>query len=138
MVAVGPDRFDEMLAGFHAIDEHFRTAPFGRNLPVLLGLLGVWYVDFLGAETHAVLPYGQYLWRFPAYLQQLDMESNGKSVDLDGRPVAVQTGPVVWGQPGTNGQHAFYQLIHQGRGWCRATSSASAGRWRRSATTTTS
>jgi glucose-6-phosphate isomerase len=114
MVAVGPDRFDEMLAGFHAIDEHFRTAPFGRNLPVLLGLLGVWYVDFLGAETHAVLPYSQYLWRFPAYLQQLDMESNGKSVDLDGRPVAVQTGPVVWGQPGTNGQHAFYQLIHQG------------------------
>jgi len=114
MVAIGPDRFDEMLAGFHAMDEHFRTAPFERNLPVLLGLLGVWYIDFLGAETHAVLPYSQYLWRFPAYLQQLDMESNGKSVGLDGEPVAVPTGPVVWGQPGTNGQHAFYQLIHQG------------------------
>jgi glucose-6-phosphate isomerase len=114
MVAIGPDRFEEMLAGFHAVDEHFRSAPFERNLPVLLGLLGVWYVDFLGAETHAVLPYSQYLWRFPSYLQQLDMESNGKSVTLDGEPVAVQTGPVVWGQPGTNGQHAFYQLIHQG------------------------
>jgi len=114
MVAIGPDRFDEMLAGFHAMDEHFRTAPFERNLPVLLGLLGVWYTDFLGAETHAVLPYSQYLWRFPAYLQQLDMESNGKSVGVDGEPVAVPTGPVVWGQPGTNGQHAFYQLIHQG------------------------
>jgi glucose-6-phosphate isomerase len=114
MVAIGPDRFDEMLAGFHTVDEHFRTAPFERNLPVLLGLLGVWYVDFLGAETHAVLPYSQYLWRFPAYLQQLDMESNGKSVTADGEPVAVPTGPVVWGQPGTNGQHAFYQLIHQG------------------------
>jgi len=114
MVAIGPDRFDEMLAGFHAMDEHFRTAPFERNLPVLLGLLGVWYIDFLGAETHAVLPYSQYLWRFPAYLQQLDMESNGKSVGVDGEPVAVPTGPVVWGQPGTNGQHAFYQLIHQG------------------------
>jgi glucose-6-phosphate isomerase len=114
MVAIGPDRFDEMLAGFHAMDEHFRTAPFERNLPVLLGLLGVWYIDFFGAETQAVLPYSQYLWRFPAYLQQLDMESNGKSVDLEGEPVAVPTGPVVWGQPGTNGQHAFYQLIHQG------------------------
>jgi len=114
MVAIGPERFHEMLAGFHAIDEHFRTAPFERNLPVLLGLLGVWYTDFLGAETHAVLPYSQYLWRFPAYLQQLDMESNGKSVAVDGEPVAVPTGPVVWGQPGTNGQHAFYQLIHQG------------------------
>jgi glucose-6-phosphate isomerase len=114
MVAIGPDRFDEMLAGFHAMDEHFRTAPFERNLPVLLGLLGVWYTDFFGAETHAVLPYSQYLWRFPAYLQQLDMESNGKSVGLDGEPVAVPTGPVVWGQPGTNGQHAFYQLLHQG------------------------
>ncbi|HEV8371654.1 MAG TPA: glucose-6-phosphate isomerase [Actinomycetota bacterium] len=129
MVAIGPQRFDEMLAGFHVIDEHFRTAPFGRNLPVLLGLLGVWYDDFFGAETHAVLPYSQYLSRFPAYLQQLDMESNGKSVDLDGNPVAVQTGPVVWGQPGTNGQHAFYQLIHQGTrlvpcdfvGFCRPT-----------------
>jgi glucose-6-phosphate isomerase len=114
MVAIGPDRFDELLAGFHTIDEHFRTAPFDRNLPVLLGLLGVWYIDFFGAETHAVLPYSQYLDRFPAYLQQLDMESNGKSVTLDGSPVAVDTGPVVWGQPGTNGQHAFYQLIHQG------------------------
>jgi glucose-6-phosphate isomerase len=114
MVAIGPDRFDQMLAGFHAMDEHFRTAPFERNLPVLLGLLGVWYIDFHGAETHAVLPYSQYLWRFPAYLQQLDMESNGKSVTVDGEPVAVPTGPVVWGQPGTNGQHAFYQLIHQG------------------------
>ncbi|MGH9002337.1 MAG: glucose-6-phosphate isomerase [Acidimicrobiia bacterium] len=129
MVAIGPDRFDEMLAGFHTMDEHFRTAPFARNLPVLLGLLGVWYDDFFGAETHAVLPYSQYLSRFPAYLQQLDMESNGKSVDLDGNPVAVQTGPVVWGQPGTNGQHAFYQLIHQGTrlipcdfvGFCRPT-----------------
>jgi glucose-6-phosphate isomerase len=114
MVAIGPDRFDELLAGFHTIDEHFRTAPFARNLPVLLGLLGVWYIDFFGAETHAVLPYSQYLQRFPAYLQQLDMESNGKSVTLDGSPVTVDTGPVVWGQPGTNGQHAFYQLIHQG------------------------
>jgi glucose-6-phosphate isomerase len=114
MVAIGPDRFEELLAGFHAMDEHFRTAPFERNLPVLLGLLGVWYIDFFGAETHAVLPYSQYLQHFPAYLQQLDMESNGKSVTLDGAPVTVPTGPVVWGQPGTNGQHAFYQLIHQG------------------------
>jgi glucose-6-phosphate isomerase len=114
MVAIGPDRFDQLLAGFHLMDEHFRTAPFERNLPVLLGLLGVWYIDFFGAETHAVLPYSQYLQRFPAYLQQLDMESNGKSVTLDGTPVGVATGPVVWGQPGTNGQHAFYQLIHQG------------------------
>jgi glucose-6-phosphate isomerase len=114
MVAIGPDRFGELLAGFHLMDEHFRTTPFERNLPVLLGLLGVWYINFFGAETHAVLPYSQYLERFPAYLQQLDMESNGKSVTLDGRPVRVDTGPVVWGQPGTNGQHAFYQLIHQG------------------------
>ena len=114
MVAIGPDHFDELLAGFHRMDEHFRTAPFERNLPVLLGLLGVWYIDFFGAETQAVLPYSQYLGRFPAYLQQLDMESNGKSVTLDGAPVGVATGPVVWGQPGTNGQHAFYQLIHQG------------------------
>jgi glucose-6-phosphate isomerase len=114
MLAIGPDRFQELLAGFHLMDEHFRTAPFERNLPVLLGLLGVWYIDFFGAETHAVLPYSQYLQRFPAYLQQLDMESNGKSVTLDGAPVTVDTGPVVWGQPGTNGQHAFYQLIHQG------------------------
>ena len=114
MVAIGPDRFGELLAGFHLMDEHFRTTPFERNLPVLLGLLGIWYIDFFGAETQAVLPYSQYLERFPAYLQQLDMESNGKSVTLDGRPVRVDTGPVVWGQPGTNGQHAFYQLIHQG------------------------
>jgi glucose-6-phosphate isomerase len=114
MLAIGPDRFAELLAGFHVMDEHFRTAPFERNLPVLLGLLGVWYSNFFGAETHAVLPYSQYLQRFPAYLQQLDMESNGKSVTLDGAPVGVDTGPVVWGQPGTNGQHAFYQLIHQG------------------------
>jgi glucose-6-phosphate isomerase len=114
MVAIGPDRFDELLAGFHLMDEHFRTAPFERNLPVLLGLLGVWYIDFFGAETQAVLPYNQYLQRFPAYLQQLDMESNGKSVTLDGRLVSYPTGPVVWGEPGTNGQHAFYQLIHQG------------------------
>ena len=114
MVAIGPDRFEELLAGFHAIDEHFRTTPFERNLPVLLGLLGVWYINFFGAETHAVLPYNQYLERFPAYLQQLDMESNGKSVTLDGTPVTVPTGPVVWGEPGTNGQHAFYQLLHQG------------------------
>ncbi|HEX3214767.1 MAG TPA: glucose-6-phosphate isomerase [Actinomycetota bacterium] len=114
MVAIGPDHYDELLAGFHLMDEHFRAAPFERNLPVLLGLLGVWYIDFFGAETQAVLPYSQYLGRFPAYLQQLDMESNGKSVTLDGDPVRVATGPVVWGQPGTNGQHAFYQLIHQG------------------------
>ena len=114
MVAVGPDRFGELLAGFHLMDEHFRSTPFERNLPVLLGLLGVWYSNFFEAETQAVLPYSQYLQRFPAYLQQLDMESNGKSVTLDGTPVTYPTGPVVWGQPGTNGQHAFYQLIHQG------------------------
>ena len=114
MVAIGPDHFGELLAGFHLMDEHFRTTPFERNLPVLLGLLGVWYINFFGAESHAVLPYSQYLERFPAYLQQLDMESNGKSVTLDGQLVRVDTGPVVWGQPGTNGQHAFYQLIHQG------------------------
>jgi glucose-6-phosphate isomerase len=114
MLAIGPAHFRAMLGGFHAMDEHFRCAPFERNLPLLLGLLGVWYGDFFGAETHAVLPYDQYLARFPAYLQQLDMESNGKRVDLDGNPVDYQTGPVVWGQPGTNGQHAFYQLIHQG------------------------
>ncbi len=114
MIAIGPERFREMLAGFRAVDEHFRTAPFERNLPVLLGLIGLWYDDFFGAETVAVLPYDQYLARFPAYLQQLDMESNGKRVTLAGDPVDYQTGPVVWGQPGTNGQHAFYQLIHQG------------------------
>jgi glucose-6-phosphate isomerase len=114
MVAIGPEGFHEMLAGFHEMDEHFRTTPFERNLPVLLGLIGIWYDDFFEAETVAILPYDQYLERFSAYLQQLDMESNGKHVDLDGRPVGVQTGPIVWGQPGTNGQHAFYQLIHQG------------------------
>jgi glucose-6-phosphate isomerase len=114
MIAIGHEQFRDMLAGFHSIDEHFRTAPFQHNLPVLLGLLGVWYDDFFEAETQAILPYSQYLERYPAYLQQLDMESNGKSVDLEGRPVAMQTGPIVWGQPGTNGQHAFYQLIHQG------------------------
>jgi glucose-6-phosphate isomerase len=114
MIAIGPDAFREMLAGFREIDEHFREAPFERNLPVLLGLLGVWYGTFFGAETHAVLPYSDHLAKLPAYLQQLDMESNGKSVDLDGDPVGYQTGPVVWGTPGTNGQHAYYQLIHQG------------------------
>jgi glucose-6-phosphate isomerase len=114
MIAIGPGGFGELLGGFHEMDEHFRSAPFAENLPVLLGLLGVWYNNFFGAESHAVLPYDQYLARFPAYLQQLDMESNGKSVDLDGRRVDYQTGPIVWGQPGTNGQHAFYQLIHQG------------------------
>jgi glucose-6-phosphate isomerase len=114
MIAVGPDNFRAMLAGFHAMDEHFRTAPFEQNLPVLLGLLTVWYTDFFGAETVAVLPYDQYLKRFPAYLQQLTMESNGKSVTLDGARVSYSTGPVYWGEPGTNGQHSFYQLIHQG------------------------
>ncbi|MBD8061387.1 glucose-6-phosphate isomerase [Oceanitalea stevensii] len=114
MVSIGPDHYRDMLAGFHAMDTHFRTAPLERNLPVLLALIGVWHRNFRGCATHAVLPYSEYLSRFPAYLQQLDMESNGKSVTLDGAPVAVQTGPVVWGEPGTNGQHAFYQLIHQG------------------------
>ena len=114
MIAVGPDNFRSMLAGFHAMDEHFRTTPFDKNLPVLLGLLGVWYGNFLAAQTHAVLPYSHELGKFAAYLQQLDMESNGKSVDRNGAPVAAQTGPVVWGTPGTNGQHAYYQLIHQG------------------------
>ena len=114
MIAIGPDAFREMLTGFHAMDEHFRTAPFERNMPVLMALLGVWYVDFFGAETLAILPYSQHLERLPAYLQQLDMESNGKSTDLEGRPVGYPTGPIVWGTPGTNGQHAYYQLIHQG------------------------
>jgi glucose-6-phosphate isomerase len=114
MLAIGPEAFREMLGGFHAMDEHFRTAPFERNLPVLLGVLGVWYNDFFGAQTHAVLPYSHDLGRLSAYLQQLDMESNGKSVDLDGGGVECQTGPIVWGTPGTNGQHAYYQLIHQG------------------------
>jgi len=114
MIAIGADQFREMLAGFHAMDEHFRTAPFAQNLPVLLGLIGIWYNNFFGAETVAILPYDQYLWRFSSYLQQLDMESNGKHVDLEGKTVNYQTGPIIWGQPGTNGQHAFYQLIHQG------------------------
>ncbi|MEU9983415.1 glucose-6-phosphate isomerase [Streptomyces sp. NPDC050856] len=114
MIAVGPDRFREMLDGFRLVDEHFRTAPPEENAPLLLGLLGVWYGAFFDAQSHAVLPYSHYLSKFTAYLQQLDMESNGKSVDRDGRPVDWQTGPVVWGTPGTNGQHAYYQLIHQG------------------------
>ena len=114
MLAIGPENFRALLGGFHEMDEHFRTAPFDRNLPVLMGLLTVWYVNFLGAKTVAVLPYEQYLKRFPAYLQQLTMESNGKSVRLDGSPVGCDTGPVYWGEPGTNGQHSFYQLIHQG------------------------
>ncbi|MGM0359804.1 glucose-6-phosphate isomerase [Streptomyces griseoaurantiacus] len=114
MLAIGPDRFREMLDGFHMIDEHFRTAPAESNAPLLMGLLGIWYGDFHDAQSHAVLPYSHYLSRFTAYLQQLDMESNGKSVDRDGHPVEWQTGPVVWGTPGTNGQHAYYQLIHQG------------------------
>jgi len=114
MLAIGPEHFRAMLEGFHAIDEHFRTAPFARNLPVLMGLLGIWYNDFFGAQTVAVLPYDQYLKRFPAYLQQLTMESNGKHVTLAGTPVDHQTGPIYWGEPGTNGQHSFYQLIHQG------------------------
>ncbi|MGI9611304.1 MAG: glucose-6-phosphate isomerase [Acidimicrobiales bacterium] len=114
MIAIGPDGFAELLAGMHEIDEHFATAPWRRNLPVLLGLLGVWYTDFLGACSHAVLPYAEHLARFPAYLQQLDMESNGKAVDRFGRRVTTPTGPIIWGEPGTNGQHAFYQLLHQG------------------------
>jgi glucose-6-phosphate isomerase len=114
MIAVGPENYQAMLAGFHAMDEHFRTAPFGRNLPVLMGLLTAWYNNFFKAQTVAVLPYDQYLKRFPAYLQQLTMESNGKHVTLDGARVGYQTGPIYWGEPGTNGQHSFYQLIHQG------------------------
>ena len=114
MIAIGPDGFHDLLAGFHALDVHFADAPLERNLPVLMGVLGVWYRDFFRAETHAVLPYEQYLSRFPAYLQQLVMESNGKRVTLDGDAVAVGTAPVVWGEPGTNGQHSFHQLLHQG------------------------
>jgi glucose-6-phosphate isomerase len=114
MIAIGPGAVAEMLGGFHAMDEHFRTTPFERNLPVLMGLLAVWYADFFGAQTVAVLPYDQYLVRFPAYLQQLTMESNGKHVTLDGRRVTYQTGAIYWGEPGTNGQHSFYQLLHQG------------------------
>jgi len=114
MLAIGPEHFRDMLAGFHAMDTHFRTAPFERNLPVIMGLLSVWNGDFLGAQTLAVLPYDHYLRRFPAYLQQLSMESNGKHATLDGNRVDYQTGPILWGEPGTNGQHSFYQLIHQG------------------------
>ncbi|GAA2671799.1 glucose-6-phosphate isomerase [Nonomuraea recticatena] len=114
MIAIGPERFREMLDGFHTVDEHFRTAPFEANMPVLMGLLGIWYTDFFDAQTRAVLPYSQRLHRFPAYLQQLTMESNGKSVQADGTPVTVPTGEIFWGEPGTNGQHAFYQLLHQG------------------------
>jgi glucose-6-phosphate isomerase len=114
MLAIGPENFHDLLAGFHALDEHFCTAPFARNLPVLMALLGIWYNNFFGAHTHAVLPYSQYLKRFPAYLQQLTMESNGKSVAADGARVDYETAPVWWGEPGTNGQHSFYQLIHQG------------------------
>jgi glucose-6-phosphate isomerase len=114
MLAIGPENFRAMLSGFHEMDEHFRTAPFASNLPVLLGLLTVWYTDFFDAQTMAVLPYEQYLKRFPAYLQQLTMESNGKYVTLDGTRVEIETGPIYWGEPGTNGQHSFYQLIHQG------------------------
>ena len=114
MLAIGPDGFRDLLAGFHALDEHFRTTPLERNLPVLMGLLAVWYGDFFDAQTVGVMPYSQYLQRFPAYLQQLTMESNGKHVTLDGRRVDYQTGAVFWGEPGTNGQHSFYQLIHQG------------------------
>jgi glucose-6-phosphate isomerase len=114
MLAIGPRQFGELLAGFHEVDEHFRTAPLESNLPALMGLLAVWYSDFFGAQTHGVMPYEQYLKRFPAYLQQLTMESNGKHVTIDGRHVDYETGAVYWGEPGTNGQHSFYQLIHQG------------------------
>jgi glucose-6-phosphate isomerase len=114
MIGIGPEHFRELLAGFHAMDEHFRSTELERNLPVILALLGVWYGDFFGAESHAVLPYDQHLRRLPAYLQQLDMESNGKRVTLGGSAVEVETGPIVWGEPGTNGQHAFFQLLHQG------------------------
>jgi len=114
MLAIGPQNFRTMLAGFHEMDEHFRTAPFDKNLPVLMALLSIWYIDFFGAHTIAVLPYEQYLKRFPAYLQQLTMESNGKRVTLDSSVVDYDTSPIYWGEPGTNGQHSFYQLIHQG------------------------
>ena len=114
MIAIGPEHFQALLAGMHAMDQHFRTTPFERNLPVLVGLVGIWYNNFFGAQTVAILPYSDYLGRLTPYLQQLDMESDGKSVDLEGNPVTYQTGPIIWGQPGTNGQHAFYQLIHQG------------------------
>jgi glucose-6-phosphate isomerase len=113
-LAIGMDRFEELLTGAHRVDEHFRTAPLEQNIPAIMGLLGIWYNNFFGAETHAILPYDEYLTHFPTYFQQGDMESNGKSVDKEGRPVEMSTGPIIWGQPGTNGQHAFYQLIHQG------------------------
>jgi glucose-6-phosphate isomerase len=114
MIAIGPENFRAMLRGFHEMDEHFRNAPFERNMPVLMGLLALWYNNFFGAQTIAVLPYENYLKRFPAYLQQLTMESNGKQVTIDGKKVNYNTGPIYWGEPGTNGQHSFYQLIHQG------------------------
>jgi glucose-6-phosphate isomerase len=114
MLAIGPQNFRDLLAGFHAMDEHFRTAPLERNLPVLMGLLTVWYNNFFGAQTIGIMPYSAHLARFPAYLQQLQMESNGKHVDLEGRHVNYETGPIIWGEPGTDGQHSFYQLIHQG------------------------
>jgi glucose-6-phosphate isomerase len=114
MVSIGGTNFRAMLSGFHAMDEHFRTAPLAQNMPVLMALLGVWYNNFFVAETHAIFPYDKYLGRFPAYLQQVDMESNGKSVDKSGLEVVVQSGPIIWGQVGTNGQHSFYQLLHQG------------------------
>jgi glucose-6-phosphate isomerase len=128
MVSIGPEQFGRMLDGFHAMDRHFAEAPFEKNLPVILGMLGVWYGNVLGAESHAILPYDQYLHRFAAHLQQVDMESNGKSTDRQGRRVGYATGPIIWGEPGTNGQHAFYQLIHQGTrlipadfiGFCRS------------------
>jgi glucose-6-phosphate isomerase len=138
MIAIGPERFHEMLAGFHEMDEHFATTPLAANLPVLMGLLAVWYGDFFGAQTSGVMPYDQYLKRFPAYLQQLTMESNGKHVTIDGTPVDYDTGAVYWGEPGTNGQHSFYQLIHQGTRLipastttsCRPTCSPRRRRWR--------
>ncbi len=128
MVAIGPEHFFDFLAGFHAMDEHFRTAPFERNLPVILALLGVWYNNFFGAQSYAILPYDQAMHRFAAHLQQVDMESNGKSVDRQGQPVTWQTGPIIWGEPGTNSQHSFFQLLHQGTklipadfiGFCRS------------------
>ena len=114
MAAIGPQDFMRFLEGFHEVDDHFRTEPLEMNIPVLMGMLGVWYTDFLGAQSHAVLPYSEDMARFPAYLQQLTMESNGKSVQLDGTPVEIPSGEIYWGEPGTNGQHAFFQLLHQG------------------------
>ena len=137
MTLIGRDSFTEMLAGFHAVDRHFETTTFDRNVPVLMALIGIWNANVLGCATKAVLPYAQELARFPAYLQQLDMESNGKSVRLDGSPVTLDTGPIVWGEPGTNGQHAFYQLLHQGPAPSRPTSSASLGPTTISPSTTT-